>query len=82
MILEIVKNGRLSSPLRTTNHVFNEQERLQQVKSPLRPLITTTNTNGTTAIELSREVSKEREKGPLDYTDLEGNEKLPIEKQI
>ncbi len=47
--------------------------------STLRPMMTTTNINGNytnnstgAAIERSREVSREREKGPFDYTDLEG----------
>jgi hypothetical protein len=42
-------------------------------------MITTTNINGNytnnstvAAIERSREVSRERERGPLDYTDVEG----------
>jgi hypothetical protein len=42
-------------------------------------MITMTNINGNytnnstvAAIERSREVSREREKGPFDYTDLEG----------
>jgi hypothetical protein len=86
-IIEPVKNGRLSSPLRTITPLFNEHGNTRSASpanlSTLRPIITTTKPNGNytnnsavTAIERTREVSREREKGPLDYTDLEGKSKF------
>jgi hypothetical protein len=92
-IIEPIKNGRLSSPLRLTTPLVNENGHIRS-KSPtysssLRPTITTTNTNGNytnnsavTAIERSRDVSREREKGPLDYTDLEGKSKFSKEEYL
>lgn len=84
--VEPVKNGRLSSPLRVPTNLFNEHGNHRATSpatlspSPLRPMITTTNINGTT-IEQSREVSREREKGPFDYTDLEGKKYMNIHQE-
>ena len=62
----------MSSPLRTVTPLFDEHENNRSISPanllPLRSMITTTNINEVTAIERSRE----RERGPLDYTDLEG----------
>lgn len=79
-ILDPVKNGRLSSPLRPLVPSFNEHGH-PRLTSPLRsptsrasaPTITTNGnhlSNGTVnGLPRSREVSRER----LDYTDLQGN---------
>jgi hypothetical protein len=69
----------LSSPLRTKTPLFNENCNTRPT-SPLRHTIAATSTNENytnhktvTVGARSREVSRERERQPLDYTDLEGN---------
>jgi hypothetical protein len=73
---EPVKNGRFSSPLRSTTPF---RPTSPASLSPLRSTVTTTNLNGNytnnntiAAIVRSREASKER----LDYTDVEGKLKF------
>ncbi|CAF1234806.1 unnamed protein product [Rotaria sordida] len=70
--------GRMTSPLRTSTPIFNTSGNTRPTSpissSPLRHTITITNNT-----VRSREVSKEREREPLDYTDLEVMAKVQLE---
>lgn len=76
LIIETAKNGRLSSPLRTLT--ANIRSTTPANLSPLRSTIAAihiseNNTNTSSDLVKSRDVSREREKTPpMDYTDLEG----------
>lgn len=63
-------NARMTSPIRSMTPVFNGNTRptSPDSSSPLRHTIAGTNPN-----LRSRDASRERERQPLDYTDLEGN---------
>jgi hypothetical protein len=65
----------MTSPLRTITPSFNGNGNTRPTSpassSPLRHTVAITNTSGTNI--RSRDGSREREKEPLDYTDLEGN---------
>ncbi|CAF0784555.1 unnamed protein product [Adineta ricciae] len=80
---ETVKNGRLSSPLRTLT--ANIRSTTPSNLSPLRSTIAAiniseSNTNASSDLVKSRDVSREREKTPpMDYTDLEVMAKLQLE---
>ncbi|CAF4842092.1 unnamed protein product [Rotaria sp. Silwood1] len=74
-----VTNGsRMISPLRTSTPIFNNSGNTRPTSpassSPLRHTITLTNNT-----VRSRDVSKEREREPLDYTDLEVMAKVQLE---
>jgi hypothetical protein len=79
--IEPVKNGRLSSPLRTITPLYNENGNTRSTSSanlsPLRSTMTninlSENNNVVTSIVKSTEGEKEP---PLDYTDLEGKIKF------
>jgi hypothetical protein len=79
-ITELVTNARLTSPLRTATPSFsgngNTRPTSPASSSPLRHTIAATNIGGTNI--RSREGSREREREPLDYTDLEGNYSLDM----
>ena len=78
-----MRNGRLSSPLRAINPLFGEHANPQSISitSPLSLGHSVPLTNGSThfttqsvgiSLDRSPEINKEREKQPMDYTDLEG----------
>ncbi|CAF5089859.1 unnamed protein product [Rotaria sp. Silwood1] len=81
---EPVKSGRLNSPLRAISPLLKENVHTRSISpvhlSPRRANIIITHANeknpnhttGTTRIR-SRDTSREPEREPLDYTDLEGN---------
>jgi hypothetical protein len=71
-IIEPIIHGRLTSPLRSSG---NTRPTSPASSSPLRHTIaaTSASVNHSNNNIRSREVSRERERGPLDYTDLEGN---------
>ena len=82
--LEPMRNGRMSSPLRAINPLFGEHANPQSISitSPLSLGHSVPLTNGSThfttqsvgiSLDRSPEINKEREKQPMDYTDLEGN---------
>ena len=64
----------MSSPLRTTTFNRNTRPTSPTGSSPLRHTIATTNAtvNYSNNNAHSREISREREREPFDYTDLEG----------
>ncbi|CAF5218038.1 unnamed protein product, partial [Rotaria magnacalcarata] len=75
-----VRNGRLSSPLRAMNPSLNGNGHVRSISpvnlSPFHPSIgiTSSHENSTVSTMMrSRDTSKEREREPMDYTDLEGN---------
>lgn len=72
--LEPVSHGRLTSPLRSSTPTFNGNGNTRPTSpissSPLRHTVAITNYPNNTI--RSRDVSREREREPLDYTDLEG----------
>jgi hypothetical protein len=78
-IIEPIIHGRLTSPLRSSTPQFNGNGNTRPTSpassSPLRHTIaaTSASVNHSNNNIRSREVSRERERGPLDYTDLEGN---------
>ncbi|CAF1470895.1 unnamed protein product [Adineta ricciae] len=80
---ETAKSGRLSSPLRTLT--ANIRSTTPSNLSPLRSTIAAiniseTNTNASSDLVKSRDVSREREKTPpMDYTDLEVMAKVQLE---
>jgi hypothetical protein len=82
--LEPVNHGRLTSPLRSSTPVFNGNGNTRPTSpissSPLRHTVAITNYPNSTI--RSRDVSREREREPLDYTDLEGNRSLTRESTL
>lgn len=85
-IIEPISNmGRMTSPLRTATPLFNGNGNTRPTSpassSPLRQTVNLTNSsaNYPNNTVRSREASRERERQPLDFTDLEG--KNPFSKQ-
>ncbi|CAF1977616.1 unnamed protein product [Rotaria magnacalcarata] len=83
---KLVSNvARMSSPLRTVTPLFNGSGNTRPTSpassSPLRQTITTTNSsaNYPNTTVRSRDVSREREREPLDFTDLEVMAKVQLE---
>ncbi|CAF3934278.1 unnamed protein product, partial [Rotaria magnacalcarata] len=83
---EPVRNGRLSSPLRAMNPSLNGNGHVRSISpvnlSPFHPSIgiTSSHENSTVSTMMrSRDTSKEREREPMDYTDLEVMAKMQLE---
>jgi hypothetical protein len=76
-IIEPVMHGRITSPLRSSTPLFNGNGNTRPTSpassSPLRHTIAATSSSVNYVNNIhSREASRERERQPLDYTDLEG----------
>ncbi len=73
--IEPVNNCRITSPIRSSTPLFNGNGNTRPTSpassSPLRHTIAGANPSVNNL--RSREGSREREREPLDYTDLEGN---------
>jgi hypothetical protein len=79
LFIESLTNGRMTSPLRSSTPQFNGNGNTRPTSpassSPLRHTVAITSSNANYANNniRSRDASREREKEPLDYTDLEGS---------